>query len=45
VHTVGRVLAGDVVTVEATGQFVQISSERVMRLLGAQDESGPKRSD
>jgi acyl-coenzyme A thioesterase PaaI-like protein len=45
VHSVGRVLAGDVVTVEATGQFVQISPERVMRLLGAKDEAGPKRGE
>jgi acyl-coenzyme A thioesterase PaaI-like protein len=33
VHTVGRILAGDVVTVEAAGDFVQVSIERVMRLL------------
>ncbi|MBY0277775.1 PaaI family thioesterase, partial [Candidatus Binatia bacterium] len=33
VHTRGRVLHGDVVTVEAEGTFVQLSHERVMRLL------------
>lgn len=35
VHTRGHVLHGDVVTVEAEGTFVQISHERVMRLLDA----------
>lgn len=35
VHTRGHVLHGDVVTVEAEGTFVQISHERVMRLLGS----------
>lgn len=35
VHTHGRVLHGDVVTVEAEGTFVQISHERVMKLLDA----------
>ena len=34
VHTHGRVLHGEVVTVEAAGVFVQISHERVMQLLG-----------
>lgn len=33
VHTAGRLLAGDVVTAEARGVFVQLSPERVMRLL------------
>ena len=43
VHTHGRVLHGDVVTVEAEGTFVQLSHERVMRLLDAEDTaaSGP----
>ncbi len=36
VHTHGRVLHGDVVTVEAAGTFVQISHERVMKLLDAE---------
>lgn len=35
VHTAGRILAGDVVTVEAAGVFVQVSMERVMQLLDA----------
>ena len=35
VHTRGHVLHGDLVTVEAEGTFVQISHERVMRLLDA----------
>jgi hypothetical protein len=35
VHTHGRILHGDVVTVEAEGTFVQLSHERVMRLLDA----------
>lgn len=35
VHTRGRVLHGDVVTVEAEGTFVQLSHERVMALLDA----------
>ena len=35
VHTHGRVLHGDVVTVEAEGTFVQVSHERVMQLLDA----------
>lgn len=34
VHTHGRILDGDVVTVEASGVFVQLSHERVMQLLG-----------
>lgn len=34
VRTLGRVLAGDVVTAEAEGRFVQIPLERVMRMLG-----------
>jgi acyl-coenzyme A thioesterase PaaI-like protein len=33
VRTLGRVLAGDVVTAEAEGHFVQIPLERVMRML------------
>ena len=37
VHTHGRVLHGEVVTVEAAGVFVQISHERVMQLLGDPD--------
>ena len=35
VHTAGRIFAGDVVTVEAAGVFVQVSMERVMQLLDA----------
>lgn len=35
VHARGHVLHGDLVTVEAEGTFVQISHERVMRLLDA----------
>jgi acyl-coenzyme A thioesterase PaaI-like protein len=35
VHTHGRILNGNVVTVEAQGTFVQLSHERVMRLLDA----------
>jgi acyl-coenzyme A thioesterase PaaI-like protein len=35
VHTLGRILAGNVVTVEAEGVFVQVSMERVMQLLDA----------
>jgi len=38
VHTLGRILHGDTVTVEAEGTFVQISHERVMQLL---DAGGP----
>jgi acyl-coenzyme A thioesterase PaaI-like protein len=34
VHVAGRLVAGDVVTVEASGTFVQIPPERVMKLLG-----------
>lgn len=43
VHTRGRVLHGDVVTVEAEGTFVQISHERVMRLLDT--AAGPQSPD
>ncbi|MBM4244473.1 MAG: PaaI family thioesterase [Deltaproteobacteria bacterium] len=35
VHTLGRILHGDTVTVEAEGTFVQISHERVMQMLDA----------
>ena len=34
VHVAGRLVAGDVVTVEASGTFVQIPPDRVMKLLG-----------
>lgn len=35
VHTHGRILHGELVTVEAEGTFVQLSHDRVMRLLDA----------
>jgi acyl-CoA thioesterase FadM len=38
VHTRGRLLVGDQVTVEAAGDFVQLSHERVMRLLETSPE-------
>lgn len=34
VHVAGRLVAGDVVTVEASGTFVQLPPERVLKLLG-----------
>jgi acyl-coenzyme A thioesterase PaaI-like protein len=34
IHTRGRLLVGDQITVEARGVFVKLSPERVMRLLG-----------
>jgi acyl-coenzyme A thioesterase PaaI-like protein len=40
VRTEGRILAGDVVTAEAEGAFVQVSYERVMRLLDGDAASG-----
>jgi acyl-coenzyme A thioesterase PaaI-like protein len=33
IHTEGRLLAGDLVTVEAEGIFVQLEGRRVMRML------------
>jgi acyl-coenzyme A thioesterase PaaI-like protein len=41
VHTLGRIVAGDVVTVEAEGVFVQVPLDRVMRLLDAGAASEP----
>jgi len=41
VHTHGRILDGDVVTVEAAGVFVQLSHERVMQLLAKHDDDTP----
>jgi len=38
VHSTGRILHGDRVTVEASGVFVQLSHERVMQLLGTPEQ-------
>jgi acyl-CoA thioesterase FadM len=46
VHTQGRIIHGELVTVEAAGVFVQLSHERVMRLLekAPKDDTAPRRS-
>lgn len=45
VHASGRLLAGDVVTAEARGVFVQLSTERIMRLLAPRGSDEPSSGD
>jgi acyl-coenzyme A thioesterase PaaI-like protein len=44
VHSKGRILHGDLVTVEASGVFVQLSHERVMQLLGTAKQEPPEKA-